>query len=376
MTGLICCTIECNLACKYCYEGNGDKMCMPDIKEVNKKFKNGSEKIIKFIDELYAYNGGSLTTIIWHGGEPLLISPENFAFIMQNQREKGHKIKWGLQTNGTLLTDEYLKVFEEYGVNLGVSVDGLKKHHDVNRITKAGKPTYDIIMKNLENVKNYKVGCGTLLTVTDKNVYDLEEIYDYFASKNIRFSFNALFPTNYEKNDNTLCQESFAEAICRLFDHWIGDDKYDISIQHFEQIIEGLFKPERGIPGCHWVENCSRSFVAMDTEGYLYPCEHWVGNEEFCFGNIDDGLERALEHNIYFSNRKEELETGDCRDCEIFELCYGGCPWSALQESGSCLKKDQSICKQRKILIRYIYDYIKPNYSKNEMGFAYKYEEE
>ena len=203
MTGLICCTLKCNMACQYCYEGNGRNLCAPNLAEINQKFEDAIPLFIDLIDQLYAHNQNTTTKVIWHGGEPMLIRPQLMEQVMLDQLQKGHDIRWEMQSNGTLVTDEHIRVFQKYKVSVGVSIDGLKKHHDKYRIFKNGNPTYDVIMKNTQRLRNSGISCGTLLTITDENVNDLPEIYQELCKKNLNFSFNALFPSKAD-DDVTL----------------------------------------------------------------------------------------------------------------------------------------------------------------------------
>ncbi len=368
MTGLICCTLECNLACTYCYEGNGLKKEMPSIASVNKQFADAMEEMILFIDELYEYNDGLLTEIIWHGGEPLLINIDLLEKIMKDQRIKKHKIKWAIQTNGTLLNEKVCKVFKEYKVSVGISIDGLKAHHDKFRVMKNGRGTYDLILSNIEKARKMGITCGALVTITDNNVMDLSDIYHSFAEKGLNFSFNALFPTAKNAEEASLDVKDYSKAICNLFDLWVDDVRNNIKISPFEQIIEGLLKPWRGIPACHWAKNCSNSFVAIDHTGSLYPCEHWVGSREYCFGNIREGLRNALKNNTYFAKRTDYLKDNECMACSIFPLCYGGCPWNGMILTGNHMKKDSSICEGRKEIITHIYQRMQQNLKDSPFG--------
>lgn len=360
MNGIICCTLDCNLACSYCYEGNGNKFDYPNIKRINEEFDNARSKIEKFIDELYIKNTGAVTKIIWHGGEPTLINCELLDSIMQNQKDKGHDIYWSMQSNGTLITDRYIEVLKKHNVSVGISLDGLKAQHDKYRRMKNGNPTFDIIIKNIKKLQKKNVKCSVLITVTDSNVENLIEIYDYFAILGVNFNFNALFP-DFSESRPKLNALDYSNCICNLFDHWISDNTNKIIITPFILIIEGLLKPERGIPACHWVKDCSKSFVAIDNQGDLYPCEHWVGNETYKFGNITNGLASELKKCTFFKNRIDYLSEEDCKQCEIWNFCYGGCPWNGWKIFGDPSKKDASICVGRKRIIYHIRDFLKKN---------------
>lgn len=357
MNGIVCCTLECNLACSYCYEGNGNRHEFPDTKKINTDFENAKDRIDKFIDELYLKNEGAVTKIIWHGGEPTLINCDLLDSVMQKQKDKGHDIYWSMQSNGTLLTDRYIEVLKKHNVSVGISLDGLKSQHDKYRKTKNGKPTFDIIIRNIEKLRERNVKCSTLITVTDNNAEHLIEIYDYFVSLGVNFNFNALFPDSNVATPKLNALE-YSTYICELFDYWINDNDNKIIITPFILIIEGLLRPERGIPACHWAKDCSKSFVAIDYKGDLYPCEHWVGNKDYKFGNIENGLISELEKCDYFKNRIDYLSDNDCKQCEIWNYCYGGCPWNGWTIFGDVNRKDASICAGRRKIISHIEEFL------------------
>lgn len=366
MTGLINCTLECNLKCEYCFEGQGDSNKCPDVKNVNDLFVEALDKFDKYIDEIYKKNGNEKTPIIFHGGEPTLIRPENLERLMKLQAEKKHNISWRIQTNGTLISDELIKVFKKYNVNVGISIDGLKKHHDRYRVTKNDKPTFDIVYKNMKRLKESEVPFSVLVTITNNNVLDLIDIYKFLAVENISFSFNALYPRKNTNDSADLSPELFSEEICNLFDCWIEDQTSKIIIAPFEQIIEGLFMPSRGIPACNWQKQCTDSFMAIDTEGRIFPCEHWVNNINMAYANINEDFEKIyIKAKNVFKERVDNLEINRCDGCSIYDLCYGGCPWNAYMVTGSMQEKDESICVGRKVLIKHIYDYMKINYKGN-----------
>ena len=366
MVGLISCTLDCNLACKYCFEGNGNRFEAPHVNEINREFVNGTNYFNSFINQLYKYNKGKRTTIIWHGGEPTLIKAENLAKVMQYQREEKHNILWQMQTNGTLFTDEYIEVLREYDVRVGISLDGLRSHHDKYRVTKNGKPTFNKVEKNIEKMQKKGIQCSVLVTITDNNVMDLCEIYEYLTEHKLCFSYNALYPKPDKDYTTEFEPLTFSEMICKLFDKWITDQEGKTIISPFEQIIEGILAPQYGIPACHWQQNCSKSFVAIDAKGLLYPCEHWISDANMNFGHIEDGLDNYLKKTTFLDNRVEQLKINEkCSRCKIFRFCYGGCPWSAYMALHSINVPDYSICEGRKKIIKHIYNYLKQNYSGN-----------
>lgn len=364
MTGLISCTEECNMACRYCYEGNGNIRCYPDVEEINQIFSYNKKTFINFIDQLYQYNCQRLTTVILHGGEPLLIRAQLLAEIMEDQKEKGHKIKWSIQSNGTLITEEYLKIFKKYNVTVSVSIDGVKEQHDKYRVFKNGNSTFDIICRNIIRMKSYGIKCNALLTITDNNVINLKEIYDLFEKYKLNFSFNALYPTGNE--EVKLSCDDYVKAICGLFDYWMEKEDSFIVIVPFMQIIEGILHYEYGIPACSWQKDCGNSFVAIDCKGDLYTCERWIGNKNMCIGHLEEGLINVVTHNNMFSERVNcLLNDQECKNCEIFKLCYGGCPANAYNLKKNIECRDSSICYGRRAIIKHIYRYLETNLDKD-----------
>lgn len=359
MLGIICCTLDCNLACTYCYEGNGINKKYPDNRLINDNFEQAMDKFDAYIDGLYKYNNCNLTTIILHGGEPTLINPNFFDILMERQKIKGYNLKWGIQTNGTMINDQYIDLFRKYNVNVGVSLDGLKQHHDSNRITKEGKPTFDIVEKNIEKKKTEAINVNLLLTISNENVNDIIDIYDYIANKNMHFNFNLIYPNKH--HNIALDDDVFSVALCNLFDHWINDDKHKIIILPFYRIIEGILHPERGIPVCHWRKNCEGKIVAIDTKGNIYDCERWIGRSEMCLGNIEDGFDFCIHNANFFNKRAEILMKTECYNCEIQRFCYGGCPANAYFLYNDYNRKDSSICNYRKSIIKYIKEYMERN---------------
>ena len=173
------------------------------------------------------------------------------------------------------------------------------------------------------------------------------------------FNFNALFP-DANDTDVELNTKRYANKICELFDYWMSDNR-KIIINPFIQIIESFLNSEHRVPACHWSKDCSKDFCAIDTNGDLYPCEHWVGNKDFCFGNIENGLISEIKKSNYFSNREVQLKKEDCKNCEIWEMCYGGCPWNGYTLFGNPNRKDSSICLGRKMIIKHIKQFLIDN---------------
>lgn len=368
MNGLILCTRECNLRCKYCFEESMHEGCMQSVVTIRSDFADFVDKCLeKYVVELIEINKGLHkieTHITFHGGEPLLVGEELLrkAFSVVNKYEN---TVISVQTNGTLVTDEYIRLFKEFDVHVGVSLDGPKHMHDAYRKNYGGVGTYDVIMKNIHNMIENGVIVGALATVTDISVKEPEEFYQFFIDNNLPFSFNPCFTDPSAKSTyNVLNINEYIEFYKKMFDLWINDNSNNIPISCFERIISAMaIKKEVWMEVCSFIPDCSKTTVAIDTNGDFYRCLHYCMDGLHGIGNIfKDKLEIALV-DAAMSTRWAAIKNTECKNCDIQEYCYGGCPYVAETLNGTINSKADT-CLSQKAIVHYIYSYIKQNYSK------------
>lgn len=368
MNGLILCTKECNLRCTYCFEESMHSGCMYTVTEIRERFdkflNNGFEK---FVVELIEINRelGRDTDITFHGGEPMLIGVK----LLRNAFEIIKKYEGttiSMQSNGTLVTDDMISLLKEFNVRVGISIDGPKEMHDQYRLNKGKKGSFDLVFENIQRLKNAGVVVGGLATVTDQTLKNPEGFYRFFKNNKLDYSFNPLFiDPNKPSNHNVLNLNDYIVFYKKMFDLWINDNDGYQSIQCFERILSAMgIKRTIFMEVCTYIPDCSRTTVAIDTNGDFYRCLHYCMDKKNRIGNIRvDKLKIAVGDKL-FSKRFDYLRETLCKDCDIREYCCGGCPYVAETNNGTIMSKSPT-CQSQYAIVHYIYDYLQ-SFVKND----------
>lgn len=169
-------TTNCNLECVYCSEGLSSMQTL-DISI----FK----KLINELPELLNKYGQKEITILWHGGEPLTVGKKYLSEAMEyaiNNLGQDYIVKFLLQTNGTLIDDEWIDIFRKYSVSLGISLDGYQELHDANRKTKTGAPTFELVIDNIEKLRRNNINVATLMVLNTKENVDIDKLWAFIKN--------------------------------------------------------------------------------------------------------------------------------------------------------------------------------------------------
>jgi uncharacterized protein len=246
-------------------------------------------------------------------------------------RGDGKKVSNGIQTNGTLVTEELLDFIEgEKDFRLGFSLDGPRCVNDKTRIYAGGRGAFKDIFSGIKMAygRGRSVGGGAIAVVNKENLPHLEMIYDFFNQEGIFLKLNPII--DIADREMGISSVEYAMAMNSLFDKWFQD--YDaIEVDPFSQII-GNFMSGRP-SGCNYSKSCQESFVSIGPRGDIYPCGRFDGLSDYRMGNINDadGLSSALNSGV----RKALLKRAssgleECQECEYVPVCNGGCPHNAL----------------------------------------------
>lgn len=346
-------THNCNLQCKYCYVSDDAEQGY-----MNKK------TLSNLITKIAKLNVDGKTSIIWHGGEPLLMGINFYKSIIDIEKTiPNHIFSNSIQSNGTLLTEQYLDFFEENKIRIGLSIDGTKFTHDKNRLCKNGNSSFDDALFWVDELKKRKIGGGAICVLNKNTAPYINEIYNFAKEKKINFKFNPQLPAGKAiiNEDLGLTPEELAQVYVNLFDIWFFDDaEYTPRIEPFEGIIKSLGESKNRkhrdiIPfGCCFRNNCAYSFLAIVPNGNVYPCGRFVGDRSFLYGNINDGsLDSILQNNI--RNKFIERNTGlkECVKCEYNKICNSGCPDHSYLFYENIMHKDP-YCYTYKTLFKHI----------------------
>lgn len=362
MNGLLLCTEDCNLRCKYCFEENMHKDLYLSKLQVQKNFNFFIENYLeKFVDELYQINlqQKKRQNITFHGGEPLLIGEELFEKALKIvSKYKGTDIC--MQTNGTLFTDKIIDLCKKYKVKVGISIDGPKEIHDVYRLNRGKKGSFDLVYSNIKKLQEKGVIVGGLATVTDVTILNPEKFYNFFKENNLNFSFN---PCYIEPNIKSSCShinlQEYIKFTNKIFDLWINDNSSNISINAFERIMSAMCVKKRiYMEVCSFIPDCSKTTVAINPKGEFYRCLHYCLDKKNMIGNLDNNtLWKAVGDND-MCKRIDYLEKNECKNCDIFEYCYGGCPYIAESLNGNIYSKANT-CESQKTIVHHIREYLK-----------------
>ncbi|MFW9901291.1 MAG: anaerobic sulfatase maturase [Candidatus Thorarchaeota archaeon] len=313
---------DCNLRCEYCF--------YIDHLERTKDTPRMSDEVLeKMITSYMETNQNNYYTFGWQGGEPMIMGLKFFQKVVEFQKfyaPSGAVISNGLQTNGTLITDDFAHFLGEYKFLLGVSLDGPAYIHDYYRKTIGKKPSHHLVIKGIERLRQNKVEFNILILVNNENVKKANEIYHYLREQG--FYYHQYIPcVEYNEKNNpesfSITGEEWGNFLCALFDEWIKEDINKVSIRLFDSILEYLVYGRYNV--CHMDKNCCQYFV-IEYDGSVYPCDFFV-RDDLLLGNVlYDEWDVILKSPIYykFGQQKSKWHQ-NCNSCPFIDLCHGDC---------------------------------------------------
>ena len=331
---------HCNLACKYCYYLEKNKLY-----PTAQRHLMSDEMLEQFTREYIEAQTMNQVLFTWHGGEPLLRSIDFYrkALSLQQKYAGGRCIDNVIQTNGTLLTDEWCEFFAQNHWLVGISIDGPQPDHDHYRLTAAGKPSWKKVMQGIKLLKKHGVEWNAMAVVNAYNANHPLEFYRFFKENGCQFlQFTPIVErlTRHEdgrtlasladKNEIPLSEASVAPEqwgyfLCAIFDEWVRKDVGKIFVEIFDCTLANWMGISPGI--CAYSKECGHAGV-MEHNGDVYSCDHFVF-PEYKLGNIrDHSLIDMLygEQQQEFSRLKHSSLPRQCKECDMEFACHGECP--------------------------------------------------
>ena len=331
---------HCNLACKYCYYLEKNKLY-----PTAQRHLMSDEILEQFTREYIEAQTMNQVLFTWHGGEPLLRSIDFYrkALSLQQKYAGGRRIDNVIQTNGTLLTDEWCEFFAQNHWLVGISIDGPQPYHDHYRLTAAGKPSWKKVMQGIKLLKKHGVEWNAMAVVNAYNANHPLEFYRFFKENGCQFlQFTPIVErlTRHEdgrtlasladKNDIPLSEasvtpEQWGKFLCAIFDEWVRKDVGKIFVEIFDCTLANWMGISPGI--CAYSKECGHAGV-MEHNGDVYSCDHFVF-PEYKLGNIrDHSLIDMLygEQQQEFSRLKHSSLPRQCKECDMEFACHGECP--------------------------------------------------
>lgn len=326
----------CNLACDYCYY-----LEKQELYADTRKRTMSDELTERFIREYIEAQTMDEILFTWHGGEPLMRPIAYYKKVIALQREygRGRHIENCIQTNGTLINEDWCRLFRENHWLVGLSVDGPKEFHDEYRRTRQGRPTFAKVMRAIEMLNRYGVEWNAMAVVNDFNADYPLEFYRFFKSIGchyIQFTpiverrvdgrlASVLEDRTEEVTEMSVTAEQWGDFLCAVFDEWVRADVGEYFVQIFDSTLANWVGQQPGV--CTLAETCGHAGV-MEWNGDVYQCDHFVF-PEYRLGNI---RERSLTEMMYsekqlrFGADKRDGLPGQCRECEYLFACNGECP--------------------------------------------------
>ena len=331
---------HCNLACKYCYYLEKNKLY-----PTAQRHLMSDEMLEQFTREYIEAQTMNQVLFTWHGGEPLLRSIDFYrkALSLQQKYAGGRRIDNVIQTNGTLLTDEWCEFFAQNHWLVGISIDGPQPDHDHYRLTAAGKPSWQKVMQGIKLLKKHGVEWNAMAVVNAYNANHPLEFYRFFKENGCQFlQFTPIVErqTRHEdgrtlasladKDEISLSEASVAPEqwgyfLCAIFDEWVRKDVGKIFVEIFDCTLANWMGISPGI--CAYSKECGHAGV-MEHNGDVYSCDHFVF-PEYKLGNIrDHSLIDMLygEQQQEFSRLKHSSLPRQCKECDMEFACHGECP--------------------------------------------------
>ena len=319
---------SCNLACNYCYYLNKSDLHGESV------IGRMSDKLLEIyiIQHIQASSEQSIF-FSWHGGEPTLAGLDYFRRITELQKKHLPENRFalnGIQTNGTLLNDEWCQFLKKENFIVGISIDGPERFHSANRFRRDGKSCFNEVIRGFRLLKAYEIPYEILCVVNAQNVGFPIEVYHFFKSLNAEFLtfiplVERLSLKSNQVSERTVPAKAFGEFLCVLFDEWKTEDIGRVKIQIFEEALRTSFGLDHSL--CIFKPVCGRVPV-IERNGDFYSCDHFVDPENF-MGNIQErSLANLLEspNQKAFGRAKLNSLPNYCLKCEVLSMCNGACP--------------------------------------------------
>lgn len=337
----------CNIDCQYCYD-RPFRECLGH---------NGIIKIdrIKRLLDLAA-KYSKRVSIVWHGGEPTLAGVDFYKELSEYMVKEHPYTTWdqSLQTNGTLLDEEWFELSELYKINFGSSYNAtsedLRQTREDNSLGKEGQTIYNV----LDNIKKGgHLGIGVIDVLTKKNHKDVIEIYEFYKREGVSAVFNEILNAGEaEKHDFLFITpeetREYLHTTTEYFKYWMRDKSKECFDDRYASMSIRMLMAGSAT-ACSFAGNCVGYWLCINSNGDLYPCDRALP-EKYRFGNVSefDSLEEVYKGEAFLNYKKErETKKEKCLSCFLHKYCHGACPMEDIDENLTAAVKNPMACKIR-----------------------------
>lgn len=329
-----------------------------------------SDQVLEnYIRQLIEAHRSQQVTVAWQGGEPTLMGIDFYRRAIELQekyRKPGMMFENTMQTNGTLLDDEWCRFFKENNFLIGISIDGPRELHDFYRMDKEGQGTFDRVIQGLRLLQKHGVEYNVLTTVNRSNADYPLEVYRFLRDE-AKTDWIQFIPVveRIDEEGHTLCQKGdrvsnrsvlpgqLGSFLSRVFDEWVRNDVGRVFVQTFEASARRWLGLPSGM--CVFEETCGMG-LALEHNGDLYSCDHFV-EPDYLLGNI---MEKeiselaASEKQYRFGQDKHDTLPQVCRECDVLFACNGECPKNRFLTTTDCEPGLNYLCEGWKAFFHHI----------------------
>jgi len=341
----------CNLDCTYCF------FLSKEMLYPGSRFRMADDLLETYLRQLIeAHARSPEVTVAWQGGEPTMMGLDFFrrsVELAERYRLPHQRIAYSIQTNGTLLDDEWAEFFRENGFLVGLSIDGPREIHDTYRVDKGGKGSFDRVMNGLGYLRRGGVDWNALTTIHAANEHRGRDVYRFlrdecgaefmqfipiveratpetFAVANAGWGERVKDRPLYTQEGSLVTERSisptgYGRFLIDVFEDWVRRDIGVVYVQMFDVALANWYGERPGL--CVHSETCGLA-LALEHTGDLYSCDHFV-EPAYKLGNITESRMIdliALPQQKAFGEAKRDTLPTYCLECDVRFACHGGCP--------------------------------------------------
>ncbi|MDD4761624.1 MAG: radical SAM protein [Candidatus Pacebacteria bacterium] len=351
----------CNLRCRYCRNRNFDQSL-------------GKEMSVEMLEQVIRFAStvpNRTVRMCWHGGEPLIIGKKFFSLIPVFQSRYPEKV-WvnSIQTNGTLIDNEYAALFQKQKFSIGLSLDGTEYLHNAWRVFPSGRGSYASAIEGGLTLQNNGIFPSVICTVTKQHLLFAQEIILAFVqSKFTKIAFNAFWNVAGQEADvNRVTDNEWYLFLCSVFEIWIALRNPLIKIREIDQLLALI---QNRVPNnCSFQGTCANWFV-VNWNGDLFPCER-IGYSTFYFGKVEYNTKFSDMTNLTaYSHWKDYVQKVPlkCQACDLLPLCHNGCV--AHRHSDMYNANIFAYCESRKRMYAFVQSFLQDVKGRNRKEVSY-----
>ncbi|KJR38599.1 MULTISPECIES: anaerobic sulfatase maturase [Vibrio] len=332
---------RCNLKCDYCfYLEKEDTIHTPNSGNQDLM----SDSVLKrYVRDYIESQDADVIDFAWQGGEPTLAGLDFFKKVVQFQKQfaNGKTIHNSFQTNAIGINRQWAEFFAENRFLIGVSVDGTADIHDKYRVSVNGKPTFQRVKQAIDLLKEYNVEFNTLTVINDENWDKGKEVYH--ALKDLGSQFLQFIPIveirpecnkgvqSYSPVENaelapfSVPAEGYGKFMIDVFNEWVLNDVGKVYVRMFDSILACWMGHSASV--CVQAKNCGQAMI-IEANGDMYSCDHYVYDDNRLGNMMQTNIKQLAlsKQQRNFGLDKSRTLTSQCLNCNVQELCYGGCP--------------------------------------------------